>query len=239
MWSRGIARMCVGARGAMSRNAMTTSSSWTLVDGISPATILQNRQFGSAAIDSSGGGWGGRRNDADEATDDTLGRDRVDVLEPDMADDVLECPVRGGVDGDERVVRRVPDPATVAEARLEQDVRIRADAATGPPRPRVGGQGEELGRAGLADPLVDRACHPDRRRAGTCRIAEDVDAGEADRPDEIERAAPGVVVLGREADDHVAVDRGARDRVADAADGRGVVGGEVAPAHPPEDAIVP
>src|SRR6185436_11152179 len=113
MWSRGTTRMCVGARGAMSRKATITSSSWTFVDGISPATILQNRQFGSAAIDSSGGGWCRRRNDADEATDDTLRRDRVDVLEPDMADDILECLVRGSVDRDKRVVGRVPDPATV------------------------------------------------------------------------------------------------------------------------------
>ena len=47
-----------------------------------------------------------------------------------------------------------------------------------------------------------------------------------------------VVVLGREADDHVAVDRDTRDRVADAADGRGVVGREVAAAHPSEHAVV-
>ena len=111
-------------------------------------------------------------------------------------------------------------------------------AAAGPRRPSVGGQREELGRAGLADPLVDLARHPDRRRARTCGVAEDVDAGEADRSDEVERAAPRVVVLGREADDHVAVDRDARDRVADAADGRGVVGREVAAAHPPKDAVV-
>ena len=38
--------MWVGARGAMSRMATTSSSSWRRVDGISPATIRQNRQPG-------------------------------------------------------------------------------------------------------------------------------------------------------------------------------------------------
>ena len=50
--------------------------------------------------------------------------------------------------------------------------------------------------------------------------------------------SPGGLVLGREADDHVAVDRDARDRLADALDDRGVVGREVAPAHPPQHAVV-
>ena len=45
MWrARASSRMWVGARGAMSRNAMTRSSSWRRSDGISPATIRQNRQ---------------------------------------------------------------------------------------------------------------------------------------------------------------------------------------------------
>ena len=43
-WALGMRRMCVGARGAMSRIARTASSSWTFVDGISPATIRQKRQ---------------------------------------------------------------------------------------------------------------------------------------------------------------------------------------------------
>ena len=47
MWSRGMTRTWVGARGAMSRIAMTVSSSATRVDGISPATIRQKRQAGS------------------------------------------------------------------------------------------------------------------------------------------------------------------------------------------------
>ena len=44
MWRLGMSRMWVGARGAMSRMAMTSSSSWTRSDGISPATMRQNRQ---------------------------------------------------------------------------------------------------------------------------------------------------------------------------------------------------
>ena len=36
MWRRGTSRMCVGARGAMSRNAMTRSSSWRRSAGIDP-----------------------------------------------------------------------------------------------------------------------------------------------------------------------------------------------------------
>ena len=44
MWSRGTIRMWVGARGAMSWKAITTSSSWTRRDGSSPATMRQKRQ---------------------------------------------------------------------------------------------------------------------------------------------------------------------------------------------------
>ena len=44
MWVLGITRMCVGAIGAMSRNASTWSSSKTFVEGISPEMILQNKQ---------------------------------------------------------------------------------------------------------------------------------------------------------------------------------------------------
>ena len=42
-WARGMTSTWVGATGAMSRIASTRSSSWTFVDGISPATIRQNR----------------------------------------------------------------------------------------------------------------------------------------------------------------------------------------------------
>ena len=44
MWRRGISRMWVGARGAMSRKATTRSSSWRRSDGIDPAAIRQKRQ---------------------------------------------------------------------------------------------------------------------------------------------------------------------------------------------------
>jgi hypothetical protein len=44
MWAFGSTRRCVGACGLMSRIAITRSSSWSLVEGISPATMRQNRQ---------------------------------------------------------------------------------------------------------------------------------------------------------------------------------------------------
>src|SRR3954447_6245227 len=46
--SRGITSRCPFVAGLMSMNATVRSSSSTRVDGISPATILQNRQSGSA-----------------------------------------------------------------------------------------------------------------------------------------------------------------------------------------------
>src|SRR3954454_17533936 len=46
--SRGITSRCPLVAGLMSMNATVRSSSSTRVDGISPATILQNRQSGSA-----------------------------------------------------------------------------------------------------------------------------------------------------------------------------------------------
>ena len=54
----------------------------------------------------------------------------------------------------------------------------------------------------------------------------------------VERPPPGRVVLGREADDDVGVDRDAGNRRADALDDRGVVGRGVAAAHPAEHAVV-
>src|SRR4051812_23490197 len=51
--SRGITSRCPLVAGLMSMNATVRSSSSTRVDGISPATILQNRQSGSAM----GGGY--------------------------------------------------------------------------------------------------------------------------------------------------------------------------------------
>src|SRR5262245_13872993 len=44
MCSFGISSTCVGACGSMSRNASTSPVSSTLSQGISPFTILQNRQ---------------------------------------------------------------------------------------------------------------------------------------------------------------------------------------------------
>src|SRR5262245_66209165 len=98
-----MTRMWVGARGLMSRNAITTSSSWTFVEGISPATILQNRQAGSTGIRSSGG-W---RDDVDEAADDAIRDGRVDRRDADAADDVLEGLSAWRGHGHERVVGRV------------------------------------------------------------------------------------------------------------------------------------
>ena len=49
--SRGITSRWPRVAGLMSMNAIVRSSSCTRVDGTSPATILQNRQSGSAAID--------------------------------------------------------------------------------------------------------------------------------------------------------------------------------------------
>ena len=54
----------------------------------------------------------------------------------------------------------------------------------------------------------------------------------------VERARPGGVVLGREADDHVAVDRDARDGRPDVGRRPRVVGRVVAAAHPVEHAVV-
>lgn len=45
MWVFGITSTCTGACGLISRNARIFSSSYSLVDGISPAAILQKRQF--------------------------------------------------------------------------------------------------------------------------------------------------------------------------------------------------
>ena len=49
--TRGHALVIPRVAGLMSMNAIVRSSSCTRVEGTSPATILQNRQSGSAAID--------------------------------------------------------------------------------------------------------------------------------------------------------------------------------------------
>src|SRR6516225_7664874 len=61
MCLRGITSTCVSAAGRMSRNATNSSSSWTFVDGISPAAILQKRQFGSWLMVLMDGARGARR----------------------------------------------------------------------------------------------------------------------------------------------------------------------------------
>src|SRR6266702_3831479 len=61
MCLRGITSTCVSAAGRMSRNATNSSSSWTFVDGISPAAILQKRQFGSWLMVSVDGERGARQ----------------------------------------------------------------------------------------------------------------------------------------------------------------------------------
>ena len=174
MWSRGMTRMWVGARGAMSRNATMSSSSWTFVEGISPAAILQNRQSGQRAS----GPPTGRRDGADEATDDAVGHRRVDRFDADPADDVLERPAVAGASAatsvwsrawptqrpsSSRVSNRTPTPPRRRGARAQRSPRLRGD-------------GEQLGGPSLARRLVDLAGHPDRRRARPGRVAEDVDA---------------------------------------------------------------
>src|SRR3954470_9211197 len=52
--SRGMTSRCPRVAGLMSMKAIVRSSSCTRVDGTSPATILQNRQSGSAAIAAAG-----------------------------------------------------------------------------------------------------------------------------------------------------------------------------------------
>ncbi len=56
--------------------------------------------------------------------------------------------------------------------------------------------------------------------------------------DEGNRAIPGRVVLGRESDDHVGVDRGTGDGRADLPHDAGVERGVVAASHPAQDAVV-
>src|SRR4051794_11889752 len=134
--------MWVGARGAMSRNATTVSSSWTFVAGTVPATILQNRQSRSAGIRTSGEFDG--RHEVPNGADDALGHERVDRLDRDAADDVLEVDGRLGRRRHEHVIGRVADPAPVAEPRLEQHARLTAHAAPGPAGSRSGSFREEL-----------------------------------------------------------------------------------------------
>src|SRR5262245_31281418 len=109
MCSRGITRMCVGARGAMSRNATITSSSWTIVEGIVPAAILQNRQSGSVRIE----GCLRRRDDIDETAEDTVGLVGVDAVDRDPAQDVLQAAWIGRIDRDQRVIGGVARPPAV------------------------------------------------------------------------------------------------------------------------------
>ena len=236
--------MWVGLRGAMSWNATTSSSSTTVRDGSSPRTIRQNRQS-ARAIDQEAWaaapmGCGGRDRPRIRPID-AVARVRVDRIDGDAGDDVLEVVrtfVAGRRGGDERVVRRVADPAAVGQACLEQHLRLPPDVPGRPARAGVGGERQQLGRSALLRRLVDLAGHPRRRGAGPRRVPEDVQPREIEGADERDRPAPGRVVLGREADDRVRVDRDAGECRPDPPDDRGIVGRQVAPAHPAQHAVV-
>src|SRR5688500_11625082 len=110
MCSRGSTRMWVGARGAMFRNATHRSSSCTLVEVISSRTIRQNRQ-------SSGMG----RACVDDPAVRPLADRRVDAEDRDPGNRVVERAPAWLPGRDEDMVLGMADPATVLEARLEQD----------------------------------------------------------------------------------------------------------------------
>ena len=88
MWSRGITRMWVGARGAMSRNATTSSSSWTFVDGIVAGDDLAEQAVGIS------GHRVLRRATGRGRRPTTRRRWAVDGIDADAADRVLERPGR-------------------------------------------------------------------------------------------------------------------------------------------------
>src|SRR5690349_18785131 len=98
MWTFGITRMCVGLRGAMSRNARTSSSSTTVFAATSPRTMRQNRQ---SARGERSGGMGDdsdglrRAGQGEDAADDAVANRGVDPLDGDAGDDILEV-VAGG-----------------------------------------------------------------------------------------------------------------------------------------------
>ena len=94
-----------------------------------------------------------------------------------------------GVDADEDVVLRVARPIG----------RRRAASPRGPGSPSRGRRRANAARAPRPSPsssaaraffvrLGDLARHPGRRRPGPRRVAEDVEAGEVERPDERERS---------------------------------------------------
>ena len=144
MCAFGITRMWVGLRGAMSWKARTARRRRPSVDGSSPRTIRQNRQSGRgersagigrrlrwAAAAATGRGSGPTtRSRASGSTASTATRPMTFSRSSDR-------PTASARRGDERVVRGVADPATVGEARLEQDL---APSRRPAPRPSAPGR---------------------------------------------------------------------------------------------------
>src|SRR4029079_15661286 len=104
MCSFGITRMWVGLRGAMSRNARTRASSWTLLDGVSPRTSRQRRQSGGSGRTEDSRRWSGERLDP---PDDAVADRGVDAVDLDATDVVLERRRARGCVGNQRPVRLV------------------------------------------------------------------------------------------------------------------------------------
>ena len=187
-----------GLRGAMSRNAMTS-----VVLGDPRRRDLAARRSGrtgspgSAAMRSAGiaaarwrcggrddvDGCGRRRARARPGRRARAGTRPIDVLE------IVPAAI-ARVDGDERVVRRVADPAAVVQARLEQDVGRPADVA---PRPSAARASAATARSSAARrffvALVDLARPSGSPACPGAGVAEDVETGEVDRPDERDRPA--------------------------------------------------
>src|SRR5262245_47078095 len=171
-----MTRTWVGARGAMSRMASTISSSAILVDGVSPATILQKRQVGSrrgwpaSAVTGSPQHRLGAHQEADGT--DEPGHDIRDVALP---------PRQRRPAG----IAPVPQPDEAAETRNLDEV---ADAQ----RDRVEREGDE-------QPRLPKLVEPDRRDepdAGQCE--PDADPDRAPRLQRKQEANEPIGALGME-----------------------------------------
>ena len=136
-------------------------------------TIRQNRQSGSAAHQQASAAMGGRRDDGDEPADDPIGARPGRPTRPRTRPMTFSRRPRPEPPstGDERVVRRVADPATVVE-RATRTGRCASPptSAARPARPGVGGEREELGRAALL-----RSARRPGRSSGSppCRVARE------------------------------------------------------------------
>ena len=203
-----------GLRGAMSWNAMTTSSSCDLRRrDLAARRSGRTGSPGQRRIDASGGGWCGRRDDADDAADDAI------AARPGRRARAATRPTTFSRSPSARVRRRRATsvwsaawPTQRPSSRRDSN-RTSASPPTRPPaqrRPRVGGQREELGRAALLAtgsstwPAIRIAARAGPRASSGRRGAP---AKPIDRMNSSERRQ-AVVVLGREADDRVA--RGSR-----------------------------